>query len=112
MIDLCSLIPKLKDYICPILSTAYELQDVLGDFNMKSVQVSEAGMWQTCICENAETTQLHTENDCTYTVITVPEQEIIGSVQPDYTFIFKLKKEGGSVSIKLNPAVIFFLESI
>ena len=105
--DLCTVIPNLKDYICPILSHAYEIQNVLGPLNMKPVQVSEHGMWQTCICENAETTQLHTENDCTYTVISVPEQEKIGSIQPDYTFIFKLKEEGGSVGIKLEPGVTF-----
>ena len=107
VIGLCTLIPKLREYIGPTLTLAYNLQDVLGDFNMKSVQVSEHGMWQTCICENAQTEQLHTENDCTYTVISVPVQDEKESIQPEYTFLFKLKEKSGSVGIKMDPGVTF-----
>ena len=48
---------------------------MIGNINMNQISISECGMWQPSICINAQTTQLHTENDCTYTVITVPKQD-------------------------------------
>ena len=59
---------------------------------MNEISISECGMWQSSVCINAQTTQLLIENDCTYTVITVPKQNIKLESSDDYKFLFELKK--------------------
>ena len=61
---------------------------------------------QSCICVNAQTTHLYTENDCTYTVITVPKQNIKKKPNDDYTFLFELKK-GETIGIKIPHGISF-----
>ena len=72
---LSKLIPKLASLIAPVINTAFNLQGDKGNVNLKCVPASTSGLWQTSISINAQTTQLHTENDATYTVIHVPKQE-------------------------------------
>ena len=50
--------------------------------------MSEAGLWQSSVCVNCQTSILHTENDCTYTVITTPNQGT--NVVP--IFLFEIQK--------------------
>ena len=58
--------PVLECYI-------YEEKTKKGDDILKAVVSSESPMWQSQICANVSTTIFHKKNDCTYTVITVPE---------------------------------------
>ena len=50
-----------------------DIQDFVGGLNVAKVPLSGDGLWQTCICINAQTTQFYTEKGCTYIVIHVPK---------------------------------------
>ena len=106
MKDMKSVIPNLTDFIAPTLKTAFQIQQVIGDINMNKVNISDCGMWQSSICINAQTTQLHTENDCTYTVITVPKQETKMDPPDEYIFLFDLKK-GETLGLKMIYGINF-----
>ena len=69
---------------------------------MKETGVSNEGMWKSSLCVNWQTTDLHTENDCTYTVIAVPNQK--ERYVPD--FIIEMKK-GYTIGLKMNPGMTF-----
>ena len=71
---------------------------------------SENGIWQSCICVNAETEVFHTEQDCTYTVIWIPKQskEIAKEVSKDHNcrFLFKVRDKC-LIGIPLEADVTF-----
>ena len=100
--SLVTILPKVREYIAPTLNIAYNMQHDIGDLNMKKTAVSNNGMWQSCICVNFQTAELHTENDCTYTVITTPNQAKIKVP----IFIFELKK-GCTIGLQMNPGLTF-----
>lgn len=58
-----------------IIITGFNLQWDKCNVYLKRVAVSESGLWQTSIYINAQTKQMHTDNDVTYNVIHVPQQE-------------------------------------
>ena len=62
--------------ICPIIDTAHELQNTIGDGNLKRVETACRGCWNVILSINAMTEHLHTENDLGYTVIKVPRQKL------------------------------------
>ena len=65
-------------------------------------------MWQSQICVNAQTTQLHTENDDTYTVITVSKHYANPKKLPEHIFIFELKnKETFGIEMEYGVSFIF-----
>ena len=71
-------------------------------------KTSDAGLWQSAIRVNAQTTQLHTENDNTYTVVTVPKQCAKPKVLPERIFIFQLKnKETLGIEMEYGVSFIF-----
>ena len=100
--SLTSVIPSLKDHIAPTLNVIHNLQCSNLDLNMKQTSVSDKGMWQNSICVNCETTDLRTEKDCTYTVITIPNQK---EKRVPY-FIFELKK-GFTIGLKMDHGLTF-----
>ena len=63
-------------------------------------------MWQSTICVNAQTTQLHTENDNTYTVVSVPKQCVETKILPEHIIIFELKKKD-TLGIAMEHGVSF-----
>ena len=71
---------------------------------MRKMQHSETDIWQVSICVSCQTSNLHTENDCTYTVITTPRQETWGRKRPEYNFIFELKK-GETIGLELETGI-------
>ena len=75
VLSLVSIIPNIRDYIAPTLNITFLLQSNIGNLNMKKTSVTDEGMWQNSICVNAQISILHTENDCTYTVIATPYQK-------------------------------------
>ena len=100
--SLASVIPTLKEHIAPTLNVIHNLQSDIVDLNMKRTSLSDHGMWQNSICVNCQTTDLHTENDCTYTVVTIPNQK-------DQTvpyFIFELKK-GFTLGLQMDHGLSF-----
>ena len=104
--NLCKVIPTLRYYISPTLSVAHNLQQEIGDCNIRKMKHSDTGIWQASICVSCHTSNLHTENDCTYTVITTPKQEVDDSKMPEYNFIFDLKK-GQTIGLSLQPGLSF-----
>ena len=75
-----------------MIATAFRLQNKLRDINLQKTLASNNGLWQTCMCINAETADFHTENDCTYTMIHVPKQEK-NYCQCQHFFSFKLSTD-------------------
>ena len=105
--QLSKIIPNVANYISPSLDVIYKLQNEVGDLNFKAIDEDNednTGIWQTLICVNAETTELHCENDCTFTLIVVPEQDNDKEQSAEYNFIFDLMK-GFTVGIKMDPSV-------
>ena len=99
----------MRKYITPVLNVTHDLQKSIGDYNFKKVTVSESGMWYSSVSLSCQTTYLHTEDDCTYTVITVPKQEDNEHNNPEYNFIFHLKK-GQTIGLKMDTGltILFF----
>ena len=100
--SLISILPKVQDYISPALNIAYNIQKDIGDCNLKKTAVSEVGLWQSSICIDCQTSSLHTENDCTYTVITTPNQD--KHTVP--IFLFEIQK-GFTIGLQMDPGVTF-----
>ena len=78
------------------------------DINIKEGYASKLGCWQTSICVNATTGKLHSENDCTYTLISVPKQNINFSERNvhKYHFLFSLTDKK-KLNLPLLPGVSF-----
>ena len=70
---LSKVIPTISCMIAPTLNVAHGLQSRVGYCNMKQMECKD--IWMTQVFVNAQTSTLHNENDCTYTLITVPRQE-------------------------------------
>ena len=68
-------LPLVSDLISPLLNVAYKKQACSGNVNFKKVPVSASGLWAMTVAVDAQTKTLHTEDDCTYTMIHVPQQE-------------------------------------
>ena len=51
------------------------MQKECGDVNMKEVELSNIGIWKTAVSVNTYTEELHTEDDCTSTIIHVPNNK-------------------------------------
>ena len=53
---------------------------------MKETIVSDYGMCQLSVCETCQTSNLHVEDDCTYTIICTPLQDNSAISQSEYNF--------------------------
>ena len=58
------------------------------------------------MCVNAVTEKFHTENDCTSTVIVVPDQKDPTNREREFQFVFQLQKFV-NVSLKLKHGISF-----
>ena len=85
----------------------------LGDINLQSTTSSTNGCWQTSICMNAQTNQFHNKNDCTYTLITIPQQDYFKSSNQNdnYEFIFKLLNTD-MINVDLVPCLSFIFTGL
>ena len=81
--------------ISPVLNAAYKLQKTLGNVNLSQVMTSDCGARQSQICVNASTDILHTERDCTYTLISVPQQKLKRSKKSKMDSIFIVQLNSG-----------------
>ena len=106
-------VPKVRSVINPIVETAFKIQSDEIDLNIKSGHSSKHGCWHTSICINAETEQFHTEDDCCYTLICVPNQIFDKNMKRSnrYDFIFKLTDQK-NMSITLSPGSSFFFSGM
>jgi len=96
----------VKSILAPVLDTTYDIQTDHKDINFKQTISSSIGCWQSSICVNAETKELHTEQDVTYTLISVPNQVKSKESLVRYDFLFSLT-ETQSIAIHLTPGVSF-----
>ena len=101
------LIPNISRYIAPTITAAHTLQSKYGDCKLEKMLCSSEGLWQASIGVDASTSELHCENDCTYTLISVPKQEKINNQYSEYNFLFEFKK-GETLGLKLDEGVSFF----
>ena len=106
---LCTVFPLNKILVMPIISAA---DHVANARNIKSpltvTNSSECGCWASCICVNAETKILHTENDCTYTIIYAPQQN---KTTAKYEFNFCLNPVN-NVSFDMNDGISFMFSGM
>lgn len=55
---------------------------------------------------NGRTNEFYTENNLTYTVISIPKQEAVSKQKHEYTFLFNVK-ERHNISIRLTAGTSF-----
>ena len=103
---------KLVEYadrlILPVLDIASKMQVNYGNIFFKKDKKKCSSTWNINVCINASTEDFHTENDTSYTLITVPsqnskDQHNCGSI---YNFLFKLN-EDLIISLPLTPDLSF-----
>ena len=85
---------------------AHNQQVKKGDIHLSKGPSFDDGLWQTNISVNARTTSFHTENDSTYTVISIPKQEANSERKDEYSFLFKVKDKN-NISLRLTEGVSF-----
>ena len=80
----------INSLVSPVLDVAYKLQEELGTINLEKVSTSKSRLWVSQSCIGASTTVMHTEDDCTHTIISIPKQiNLIGKRQVNTSiFIF------------------------
>ena len=100
-------IPLLPELIPPMLQTAHTMQSMCGNINLKETPLSNAGIWKATIAIDGITKELHSEDDCTYTVIHVPKQENQGKYCV-YNFQFCLNsKQNIAIPLHECTTIIF-----
>ena len=101
--------PNIHRLISPMIDNAFLLQDDIGDINLKQVETTEVGLWQSEICVNAITKIFHTEKDITYTLITVPPQirQIPKYKDRSDTYFLLELNETKTLGFRLNNKVSF-----
>lgn len=52
------------------------MQDDYVNINLEEAKTSNSGLWQSQICVDASTDIAHTENECTYSLIQIPNQDL------------------------------------
>jgi hypothetical protein len=108
-----TVIPTIRSVIAPVLEVTYEMQTNKSNLNLKEGLASKDGCWQTSLCVNAITKRYHTEQDCTYTVISVPNQTMNPNIESRnrYDFIFQINPRQ-HISIKLSPGISFMFSGM
>ena len=111
--NLSRLVRKLKDMISPVLSAAYTYQTEFDCEVMSNVESAKHGVWQSQICVNAQTSELHTEKDCTYTIIGVPKQNIkdLPNRQKNNLFLLHLN-DNNVFAIPMLPNTYFMFSGL
>lgn len=71
---------------------AYKLQSIVGNINIEKLSVTNEGIWQSSLSVNAVTKGMYTEDDVTYTTISIPLQQI-KSIARKYHSIFQLNNK-------------------
>ena len=72
-----------------VVNVAFNMQGIHGDINLKSVKTTSSSLWQSKVCINASTKNWHTENNISYTLVSVPKQDCT----KDDIFFFQLNEK-------------------
>ena len=104
---------NITDLLSPVINEAFECQKDWGNICLNAVPTTEYGLWQSQICIDASTSTAHTEKDCTYTLISVPNQQNTFSrkVKRKSYFLFVLN-DHEKICIPLTPQVTFFFSGV
>ena len=86
-----SYVRNLPKLISPVIDVAYNMQKEYGDINLKATKGINNGIWMATIALNAQTSQFHSENDCTYTLVTVPRQCVRMNKGNNFERVFLIK---------------------
>ena len=112
--SLCKTLNSSSNIFAPLLNVANSLQHKYGDFNFKKVQTYNDGLWHSEVCINAITKDFHTENDASYTLISVPTQErnndrstFSNMNRKDTFFLFELDSDN-IFAIRMRDNISFF----
>ena len=89
-----NILTSIQYIITPIINTINTLQSTIGDYNLLAGNRTSNRCWNIFLSANGMTEELQTENDCGYTVITVPQQKLIrvSIDSPNPMFIFKFEQ--------------------
>ena len=65
-------IPNVKELLSPVLDMVYEIQTERDDTNLKDVSLKNIDIWKAFVSVDSYTKDIHTYDDCTYTVMYIP----------------------------------------
>ena len=77
--------------------------------NFKNLMTSNNGLWQSSLCIDCKTDVLHTENDTTYTFITILKKnmgETFTTTSDHTSFLFQLNAKN-NIGIQLHQNISF-----
>ena len=74
---------------------------------MEPLECSKYSLWHNSVCVSCQTTTFHTENDCTYTVMCVLQQEVTRRKNISYIFMIQFKSNL-NIGFKLDYGLSFF----
>ena len=99
--------------ISPVLDTAYKLRNKIDCVNLSQVMSNDCGAWQLITYANAPTSILHTESDCTYTLIGIPFHKLKRSKKSkrDSVFIFQLNYDQ-KIPLPLQRGLLFVFSGL
>ena len=75
ILKICKILPSMQNVIAPVIEVAHDVQSNTTDINITERYGSNVGIWQSSVGINAVTKEMHTEDDVTYTTISVYRQE-------------------------------------
>ena len=100
ILQITKILPSLHNVIAPVIGIAHDLQSSTTNINRTERYGSDVGIWQSSVGINAVTKEMHTEDDVTYTTISVPRQENY-SKDRHYHFMYQFGQKC-NVSLPLN----------
>ena len=100
--DLSNITPNLHKLLSPVVDVAFKIQVDHGDLNLKQVKTSSSSLWQSNVCVNASTNKWHTDNDCSYRLVSVPKQDCVKK----YVFFFRSNSKK-YIGIEMKSGVSF-----
>ena len=107
--SISKLVPNISMLLSPIIRKAFDMQSRISSIDLKDVKSVASGVWQSEVCVNSKTAILHTEEDVTYTLITVPKQCRIGNLKESQNrtyFIFQINPKN-NIAIHMNMKLSF-----
>ena len=89
------ILPQIRNLISPVLDVAHLMQKKKKQIGLMEIETSGIGCWNAFLYANGRTDNLHTEVDCAYTLITVPNQKRKQNTKLDNKplFVFKLSEK-------------------
>ena len=109
MLEIRKVFPEIKLLLSPILNAAFDKQCGNGTKLLQPVDSSDDGCWNSFLFIDTRTESFHRENDCAYTMITVPNQHMDREKHPSQqpAFIFKINEQQ-NITLPLTSDVTFF----